>query len=169
MRDLREENVFPNDLCPVCGHDGMNPQRRKAVYIVPEHGFTTDLTSGGEELHFDKPERIPTSRVLFVPPQEVQDPFKASIGSCGTRVEVRTSDNADFFVFNDGDDPSRRGFCLCNSCGRQVTLNKQHHAQAHKTPYGRDCQGKSYDWLHLGHDFRSCAATLVRGDQSAVH
>ena len=30
----------------------------------------------------------------------------------------------------------------------------------HETPFGKPCQGK-LDWVHLGHDFRSCAARLT--------
>ena len=62
----------------------------------------------------------------------------------------------------DGDDPSGVGFHLCKLCDRQVTLNiKSRRPQAHKTPLGKDCPGVSYDTVHLGHDFISCAARLM--------
>lgn len=161
MRHLDPDQLFPGEHCPVCGHDGKQPSRRRHLYVVPEYGFTTDLTTQGEELTFDRPERIPASRVLFVPQQEANDPLQSSLGG-GTamRVEVRTSEHADFFVFNDGDDPARRGFALCKFCGREVDLGKNQKAKPHKTPLGKDCPCESYEWTHLGHDFMSCAARL---------
>jgi hypothetical protein len=161
MRHLDPDEVFPDGLCPVCKHDGQHPARRKHAYLVPSHGFTTDLTVNGEDLSFDRPERIPASRVLFVPQQQANDPVRACLGSGATRVEVRTTEKADFFVFNDGDDPSGVGFHLCKVCDRQVTLNKSRKPEAHKTPLGKDCPGASYDTVHLGHDFISCAARLM--------
>src|SRR5262249_33851515 len=133
----------------------------KHAYLVPSHGFTTDLTVNGEDLSFDRPERIPASRVMFVPQQQANDPVRASLGTGGSRVEVRTTERADFFVFNDGDDPSGVGFHLCKLCDRQVALDAQRRPLPHKTPLGKDCQGKSYDTVHLGHDFISCAARLT--------
>lgn len=161
MRHLDPDEVFPNGSCPVCKHDGQHPARRKHAYLVPSHGFTTDLTVNGEDLSFDRPERIPASRVLFVPQQEANDPVRASLGSGTTRVEVRTTERAEFFVFNDGDDPSGVGFHLCKFCDRQVTLDKKRKPETHKTPFGKDCPGTSYDTVHLGHDFISCAARLM--------
>jgi hypothetical protein len=161
MRHLKADQVFPTDFCPVCKHDGRQPRRVLHQYLVPEYGFTTDLQTPGEELSFDRPERIPASRVLFVPQQEANDPVRASLGGPGAvRVEVRTTERAEFFIFNDGDDPSRLGFSLCKACGRQVDLDKARRGKAHKTPFGKDCPCQSYDWLHLGHDFISCAARL---------
>lgn len=161
MRHLDQDEVFPDGSCPVCKHDGQHPVRRKHAYLVPSHGFTTDLTVNGEDLSFDRPERIPASRVLFVPQQQANDPVRSSLGAGIVRVEVRTTERADFFVFNDGDEPSGVGFHLCKFCDRQVTLDKKRAPEAHKTPYGKDCPGKSYDTVHLGHDFISCAARLM--------
>ena len=161
MRHLDSDEVFPDGLCPVCKHDGQHPARRKHAYLVPSHGFTTDLTVNGEDLAFDRPERIPASRVMFVPQQQAKDPVRASLGIGITRVEVRTTEKADFFVFNDGNDPSGIGFHLCKLCDRQVTLDKKRKPEPHKTPLGKDCPGMSYDTVHLGHDFISCAARLM--------
>lgn len=161
MRHLDSNEVFPDGICPVCKHDGQQPVRRKQPYLVPSHGFTTDLMVNGEDLSFDRPERIPTSRVLFVPQQQANDPLRASLGNGATRLEVRTTEKADFFVFNDGGDPSGVGFHLCKLCDRQVTLDKKGKPEAHKTPLGKDCAGSSYDRVHLGHDFISCAARLT--------
>ena len=55
MRHLDPVQVFPDDVCPVCHHDGVRPARRKYRCIVPEYGFTTDLTTTGEDLAFDRP------------------------------------------------------------------------------------------------------------------
>ncbi len=57
--------------------------------------------------------------------------------------------------------PDSVGFHLCKVCDRQVTLNKSRKPEAHKTPLGKDCPGASYDTVHLGHDFISCAARLM--------
>src|SRR5262249_32604841 len=79
-------------------------------------------------------------------------------------VEVRSTQRADFFVFNDGDDPSGLGFWLCKACGRQVEIEgkKKPKVKAHRTPYsGKDCPCDRYDLVHLGHDFVSCAARLT--------
>jgi hypothetical protein len=161
MRHLDPAQVFPDGTCPVCKHDGRHPARRVHAYLVPSHGFTTDLTVNGEELSFERPQRIPASRVLFVPQQQANDPKRASLGDASARVDVRTTERADFFVFNDGDDPSGVGFHLCKVCDRQVTLDKKRKPEAHKTPFGKDCPGNSYDTVHLGHDFISCAARLT--------
>jgi Lhr-like helicase len=162
MRHISDpDQVFPAGACPVCGHDGRHPARRTHSYLVPAHGFTTDLTTQGEELSFDRPQRIPASRVLFVPQQQPNDPVRAALGTGALRVEVRTTQPADFFVFNDADDPSGLGFRLCKVCGRQVETDKRNRMQQHQTPYGRNCPGTSYDLVHLGHDFRSCAARLA--------
>jgi hypothetical protein len=161
IRHLDSDEVFPDGLCPVCKHDGQYPVRRKHAYLVPSHGFTTDLTVNGEDLAFDRPERIPASRVMFVPQQQANDPVRASLGTGAARIEVRTTEKAEFFVFNDGDDPSGVGFHLCKLCDRQVTLDKNRRPEPHKTPLGKDCPGTSYDTVHLGHDFISCAARLM--------
>jgi hypothetical protein len=161
MRHLDSDEVFPDGACPVCKHDGCQPARRKHAYLVPSHGFTTDLTAQGEDLSFDRPERIPASRVLFVPQHHADDSVIVSLGSGTARVEVRTTERADFFVFNDGDDPSGVGFRLCKICDRQVTLDKKGKPESHKTPFGKDCHGSSYEAVHLGHDFITCAARLM--------
>ncbi len=156
-RHLEKDKVFADVDCPVCGHDGRKPIRRKHHYIVPSFGFTTDMQSSGEDLAFDKPVRIPASRVLFVPQRDENDPVRASLAGPGYSVEVRTTERADFFVFNDGPDDSGRGFPLCRFCGR--LLDK---AAAHTTPMGKACAGHS-SLVHLGHDFRGCAARLTFG------
>jgi DEAD/DEAH box helicase/Domain of unknown function (DUF1998)/Helicase conserved C-terminal domain len=164
MRHLDEAQVFSDGICPVCKHDGQHPNRRKHTYLVPEYGFTTDLILAGEDLSFDRPERIPASRVMFVPQQEANESVRAELGSSSTRLEVRTTQRADFFVFNDGNEPNGLGFRLCKKCGRQVELEgkKKPKVRAHKTPNGgKDCPCDKYDLVHLGHDFISCAAQLT--------
>ena len=67
---------------------------------------------------------------------------RAELGTGSTRVEVRSTTCADFFVFNDGDDPSGQGFMLCKACGRQVEREgkAKPKVKSHKTPYsGKDC------------------------------
>jgi hypothetical protein len=162
--DLDKDKVFREAACPVCGHDGARPLRRKFQYIVPAFGFTTDLQTQGEELSFDRPMRIPASRVLFVPQKDEDDPVQVALtGAGGLSVEVRTTENADFFVFNDGDDPAGRGFFLCRSCGLQLDVPTQKEkAKEHRSPMGRTCKGLG-EWVHLGHDFRGCAARLAFG------
>ena len=167
MRHLDVQEVFPDDLCPVCQHDGVRPARRKHRYVVPAYGFTADLTAAGEDLSFDRPQRIAASRVLFVPQQQQDDPVRASLGDGAYRVEVRSTSRADFFVFNSGDEPDGMGFRLCRLCGRQVETEssgrgkqRRERVKAHKTPYGKDCLGEQYDRIHLGHEFISSAARL---------
>ncbi len=72
---------------------------------------------------------------------------------------MRTTEQADFFVFNDGDDIARRGFRLCKSCG-QVAPPDAKSPWNHVTPFGKPCRG-GLEWVHLGHDFRSTAARLI--------
>ena len=161
-RHLDKDEVFRDAVCPVCGHDGKNPLRRKHHYIVPSFGFTTDLLVQGEDLAFDRPIRIPASRVLFVPQKDADDPTQVSLGGrAGLWVEVRTTVNADFFVFNDGDDPSGKGFSLCRYCGRLLEPSLKGKTE-HLTPLGKPCQGTASP-VHLGHDFRGCAARLTFG------
>jgi hypothetical protein len=161
-RHLDKDEVFAEGVCPVCGHDGRKPLRRKHHYVVPSFGFTTDLQVQGEELAFDRPIRIPASRVLFVPQKDTDEPVRLSLGGrAGLWIEVRTSINADFFVFNDGEDPSGKGFSLCRFCGRLVEPSPKGKTD-HLTPMGKPCQGTAAP-VHLGHDFRGCAARLTFG------
>ncbi|WP_406697999.1 DEAD/DEAH box helicase [Singulisphaera sp. Ch08] len=167
MRHLDPNQVFPDDVCPVCHHDGGRPVRRKYRYLVPEYGFTTDLTTAGESLVFDRPQRILASRVLFVPQQQQDDPVRAYLGDGPLRVEVRSTERADFFVFNSGDEPDGMGFRLCRLCGRRVEVEpvgrgkqRRERVKTHRTPYGKDCPGEQYDRVHLGHEFISSAARL---------
>jgi hypothetical protein len=167
MRHLDPDQVFPGAVCPVCHHDGVRPPRRKYRYVVPEYGFTTDLTTAGEDLAFDRPQRILSSRVLFVPQQQQDDPVRAYLGDGPLRVEVRSTERADFFVFNSGDEPDGMGFRLCRLCGRQVEVEpygrgrqRRDRVKSHRTPYGKDCSGEHYDRIHLGHEFISSAARL---------
>ena len=173
MQHLDPNEVFPDGNCPVCKHDGRSPARLKHAYVVPQFGFTTDLTTNGEELTFDRPQRIPASHVLFVPQQQVEDPIRVSIGDGAARVDVRTTERADFFVFNDGDEQDGRGFRLCKLCGCKVQLEttgrgkgRSERVKPHKTSFGKDCTGESYEMVHLGHDFISCAARLTFSGQT---
>jgi hypothetical protein len=168
MRHLSQDEVFPTGTCPVCQDDGMNPARRKYRYVVPSFGFTTDLTEPGEELAFDRPQRIPASRVMFVPQQRQDDPVRNYVGDGTHRVEVRSTERAEFFVFNSGEEPDGMGFRLCRNCGRSVEevtsgrgKSKKKEIKAHCTPYGSPCQGKSAERVHMGHEFISSAARLV--------
>jgi hypothetical protein len=99
--------------------------------------------------------------VLFVPQQHADDPLRTALGTGSLRVEVRTTERADFFVFNDGDDPSGVGFRLCQLCDRQVEPDGKRQPKTHDTPFGKPCPGKGYDTVHLGHDFISCAVRLT--------
>jgi hypothetical protein len=163
MRHLDAAQVFPDGHCPVCKHDGLHPPRRVHAYLVPSHGFTTDLTVPGKDLSFDRPHRIPASRVLFVPQQHADEPLRTTVGQGALRVEIRSTARAEFFVFNDGDDPSGLGFRLCKFCDRQVELDGKRQPKTHNTPFGKACPGNRYDTVHLGHDFISCAARLTFG------
>ncbi len=172
MRDLNKDNVFPNDSCPVCGE----PRPRVNRYVVPAHGFTTDLDTNGEKLDFNKPVRLPTSRTLFDPQREADDRVQAPLGDSVASVRVYSSDPADFFVFNGGDEPDGCGFRLCKLCYRQVKMvttgrgkTKIESVEQHKTPMGRECPGGQPAEGHLpslpervflAHEFRSSAARL---------
>jgi hypothetical protein len=154
QRHLKKEEVFKGRNCPICGHDGRKPKRNRHLYMVPRYGFTTDVKEGGEKLSFNRPQRIPTSRVLFVPQQEADDSPVLSIG----QIEVRTTDSADFFVFNDGEDVRGKGFFLCKQCGRAINPDDQNIP--HQRPFGGECRGRG-EWKHLGHEFRGSAARVL--------
>ncbi|MDB5308650.1 MAG: box helicase [Gemmataceae bacterium] len=163
MRDLDAANVFPTDLCPVCG----DQRGTKHRYLVPAYGFTTDLTVPGEDLAFDWPQRIPASRVLFDPQRVEDDPARCHLGDGPCGAVVRTTERADFFVFNDGEEADGLGFRLCKLCMRTVDVEttgrgrqKKETVKPHRTPYGKDCPGNSFDRVHLGHEFRTSAARL---------
>ncbi|MBL8821327.1 MAG: DEAD/DEAH box helicase [Planctomycetia bacterium] len=164
MRSLNPEEVFPGDFCPVCNE----PISRRHLYRVPEYGFTTDLMQNGDDLSFDKPHRIRSSQVLFDPQKELEDPVRCKLGNASRSVTVRTTEQADFFVFNAGDDDRGVGFLLCKYCMREVKLktsgrgkNAIKEVESHHTPYGQPCNGKNYDMVHLAHEFRSSATRLV--------
>jgi hypothetical protein len=163
MRDLDPANVFPTDFCPVCGEQRGTKHR----YVVPAYGFTTDLTVPGEDLAFDRPQRIPASRVLFDPQRVEDDPVRCHLGDAPCGVTVRTTERADFFVFNDGEEADGLGFRLCRQCMRTVDVEssgrgkqKKQSVKSHRTPYGKDCSGSSFERVHLGHEFRTSAARL---------
>ena len=157
-RHLQRGAIFQGGKCPVCDHDGRSPARRKHFYVVPDYGFTTDLEKGGDPIAFDRPVRIPSSRVLFVPQQDSEDPVVFTMGQSGRRVSLRTTDLADFFVFNDGEDGSGRGFNICRSCG--MKLDNYKPGEPHRRPFGGECRGRP-QWQHLGHEFRGSAARLL--------
>ena len=157
-RHLQRGAIFQGGKCPVCDHDGRRPARRKHFYVVPDYGFTTDLEKGGDPIAFDRPVRIPSSRVLFVPQQDSEDPVVFTMGQGGRRVSLRTTDLADFFVFNDGEDGSGRGFNICRSCG--MKLDNYKPGESHRRPFGGECRGRP-QWQHLGHEFRGSAARLL--------
>ena len=136
MRHLKPDEVFPTGMCPVCQDEGMKPTRRKHRYVVPEFGFTTDLTEPGEELVFNRPQRIPASRVMFVPQQRQDNPVRNYIGDGTHRVEVRSTERAEFFVFNDGDEPDGMGFRLCRICGRSVEMESTGRAVRSNSGFG---------------------------------
>ena len=148
----------PNEIgagaCPVCGHDGQG--RRKSFYIVPKYGFSTDLQTGGKDIIFDRPMKVPASRVLFVPQPEASEGEKITLKGNGCSVDVRGAHGAQFFVFNNGGDGRGLGFLLCNSCGRLLDKNDA----PHKTVYGKDCRGKA-SYKHLGHEFNGTASRLL--------
>jgi hypothetical protein len=166
QRHLNKDFLFrdANGACPVCGDTGLSPVRRKHMYVVPAYGFTTDTTQQGQPISFDRPFSIPASRVLFVPQQEEEAAPDLTYGESGAVwVAVRTTETADFFVFNDGPDGNGLGFSLCDSCGvmteSKPSKTKTRHG-AHLTPRGTECHGKS-SWKHLGHEFRGSACRLV--------
>jgi hypothetical protein len=168
QRHIKPEELFKEGACPVCGHDGLKPTRRKEHYVVPKYGFTTDLQKSGKEIIFNRPESIIASRVLFVPQQESGDQADLTLGDLnGLFVSLRGNDNAEFFIFNNGNDGSGRGFYLCNSCGiiykEKKASSRKKQGQSHKTPQGKDCQGK-FHWKHLGYEFRGTATRLEFGD-----
>jgi len=159
-RHLKKEEVFKDRRagCPVCGHDGRSPKRGTYQYIVPKYGFSTDLQQGGRPIIFDRPMSVPASRVLFVPQPNVRDDPGLVLGSVPhAGVEVRGSEGADFFVFNNGNDGSGRGFYLCTSCGRLLDYPDR---GSHLTVTGKECKGKG-SWKHLGHEFRGTATRLL--------
>lgn len=131
MRSVKKDEVFPDGICPVCRDPGMKPRRMLHKYIVPKFGFTADLTAAGEDLAFDKPQRIPTSGVMFVPQSGHDDTVRAEFGIGPHRVEVRPAETADFFVFNKGEEPDGMGFRLCKFCLRavEVTSVDREHQQ----------------------------------------
>jgi hypothetical protein len=168
QRHLKPEELFKDGgICPVCGHNGISPNRRKELYIVPKHGFTTNLQESGKEIVFNHPEKIVASRVLFVPQKENEGPVDLYLGdSSGIYLSIKSNDDADFFVFNNGGDGRGLGFYLCDSCGiigkeRHLTKRKQ-ATEPHLSPQGKPCSGK-FSWKHLGHDFRGTATRLEFG------
>ena len=116
QRRLQRDELFAENsgACPVCGNQIKEIEKHN--YIVPEHGFTTNMQEGGKELVFNRPEKIVASRVLFVPQQESEQIADMILGdNSNFSVSLRGSEDAQFFVFNNGEDG--RGFYLCTSCG----------------------------------------------------
>lgn len=160
QRHLKKEELF--ETCPVCGHDGTRPLSPKNFYVVPKYGFTTDMQVDGKAITFDRPHPVYASKVLFVPQQDSDGPADLLVGDEGhTGIALRGTEKADFFVFNDGDDGSHRGFNLCESCGRKSESkpSAKQKDEPHKTPDGRPCRGR-FKLKHLGHEFHGSATRL---------
>lgn len=163
QRKLERDKLLEDNggKCPVCEHQGTTPVQ----YIVPIHGFTTNLQHGGREIIFNRPHKISSSRVLFVPQQESDSAPDIVLGERSKMyLSVTGNENAEFFVFNNGE--QGRGFYLCNTCGikgepPKKTINRgtKRTDHTHTTADGRQCKGK-FKFKNLAHEFKGSATRI---------
>ena len=104
---------------------------------------------------------------MFVPQQRQDDPVRNYVGDGTHRVEVRSTERAEFFVFNAGDEPDGMGFRLCRLCSRSVEVESVGRGgngssgPGPQHPIRETVPGQPPSRVHLGHEFISSAARLA--------
>jgi hypothetical protein len=157
-RDLNQAEVFRGGKCKVCGDDGKaSPPRRRSLYLIPAHGFRTDPQKGGSKIDFARGlDRLPSSRVYYVPQQEDKpDKILELSSSQQNWITVKTNKSGDFFVFNPG--KNGQGFKLCKSCGRLL----KDLSTVHDKFFGGQCTGTAFQAVRLAHEFQTSVCRLL--------
>ncbi|GAA6623547.1 DEAD/DEAH box helicase [Scytonema sp. NUACC26] len=161
------------DECPVCNVEPSTAAKKMKAYKVPK-AFCTDWTATPKVTPYTKPQRQPTSQVFLAGEGEKSEEFSHS-----GFYFLTTSQGGRFFLANQGIVPgkglNKQGFAICKTCGYNLSDKVQIESQTnnskskgkkpstpsrsssliHNHPItGRECRG-NYEFLHLGHEFRS--------------
>lgn len=161
----------PFECCPECNYQPEPLERKFKEYIVPKT-FITDWSEDPKVTPYTKPLRQPTSQVFLA-----QDGENSRIFSSSEHYKLICSQGGLFFLANQGSlfngrGFKNRGFAICKGCGRDLSdavrakqtnkskKNSQIMTQSsqfsHNHPLtGKPCSSWSYEYLHLGHEFRS--------------
>jgi len=161
--------------CPQCKNRPSAIERTMREYIVPKT-FTTDWSALPKVTPYLKPQRQPTSQVFLA-----QDGENPQFISEPDLYELTHSQGGVFFLANQGPlaqgrGVKNRGFAICSSCGRDLSdtvieqtinnkrsrskknasTNSNNTSATHNHPItGKPCSCVHYNYLHLGHEFRS--------------
>ncbi|MEG3439468.1 DEAD/DEAH box helicase [Pannus brasiliensis CCIBt3594] len=163
----------PYDECPECNYrPDFTWEGKFKAYVIPKT-FTTDLSKEPEVTPYLKPIRQPTSQVFLA--SDGEDTRSIVVPDL---YELIHSRGGLFFLANQGPLAKgrgfkNRGFALCKFCGidlsdrlseqvdrkpgarKKDTSSASPSLPSHNHPLtGKVCSG-SYDYLHLGHEFRS--------------
>ncbi len=163
------------DRCSVCNTELISAAAKQMKsYKVPK-AFMTDWGQTPQVTPYIKPQRQPTSQVFLANPGNEVDSR-----SVENRYQLTASQGGTFFLVNQGTLAggkgfTNQGFAICQKCGRDLSdeirkkreesskkrrkggsaSNSENSGIAHSHPmWGKDCS-VSYEFLHLGHEFRS--------------
>jgi hypothetical protein len=175
----------PYEECPECNcRPDFSWESKFKAFVIPKT-FTTELSKDPEVTPYLKPIRQPTSQVFLA--LDGEDTRSLVVPD---RYELIHSRGGLFFLANQGPLAKgrgfkNRGFALCKFCGidlsdklieqgdRKQGAKKKNTSSAssslpsHNNPLtGKVCSG-NYDYLHLGHEFRS-DLLKIRFDRSLV-
>ncbi|MDD2585772.1 MAG: DEAD/DEAH box helicase [Syntrophomonadaceae bacterium] len=151
---IRRELEDELKICPACQTTfGIN----KGVFIIPTYGFLASRdkpSSPGQQ----KPEKTYTTRVYFADNSFLTDKEEKSqnevkkleINFGNVQVIAIPSFHGKLAVINNA---GKRRFKVCYNCGYTVLGNAKNIPHPHSTQWGKECQGKLYSNLALGHEF----------------
>lgn len=156
--------------CPVCQSQPSTAiEKAPRLYKIPK-AFTTDWSEQPKVTPYSKPMRQPTSQVFLAQEGDNAEPQSSEF------FELIVGQGGQFFLSNQGPlEEGRgfrnRGFAICRRCGRDLSEEVRRNQQncrrrsrtstqnsrqiSHRHPItGNSCDG-SYEYIHLGHEFRS--------------
>jgi len=144
----------PDFKCDSCGIT--IPPNETYRFIQPSFGFVTNREREPSRIGTARPKKEYSSRPYFfrhnnVKKKEIQLTQKA-------RLKCLYSSKGDLVMVCQG--KNKAGFSICFSCGYAISSHKRAKRSKkkkeeadHKSPYGRDCNGRISNNLHLGHKF----------------
>ncbi|NMA94728.1 MAG: DEAD/DEAH box helicase [Clostridiales bacterium] len=131
--------------CEVCNS---NIGNHVGDYIVPSFGFIASTNTPKDPGEI-RPEKTYTTRVYYS--GQGQDVEGTSLQLFDVNLYATPASHGKLVVINSG---GGRGFKVCYNCGYTL-LGGEKTEDKHKTNLSRDCFGKLYGNLSLGHEFET--------------
>lgn len=137
--------------------------------IEPRKGFIAEAKT--KAVPMTKPERLYGSDAYYIgdPQRHIIDKYDFEVN--GSKIFLETSSNDSLMVVCNSD------FFVCNRCGyaksvagmsgdKSVNVFKKSISVKHKSPWGKDCDGKLYKYK-LSHVFKTDVVEIVFGNSRA--